>query len=102
MRYRRGRALPEWQRVTPRPIFTAMAQGAPRRLQTGVSARKRKESRTTPVVPLRIEEGTGEGPAPMDVNDETHVEPVAGRAAQDEAGGEDYDVHTTTPEVSED
>ncbi len=49
------------------------------------------------VVPLRIDEGTGEGPAPMAVNDDAYVEPAAVRDAQGDAQNLDDDVHTTTP-----
>jgi hypothetical protein len=96
----------------------ATEQATPKRHRAGPSARKRKEVRTTAVVPDRVNEVADGGPAPAACNEELVGEVAEGRPAP-AAGNEELnrepaavqedgvydagdDVHTTTPEVSED
>ena len=87
-----GDAVPEVI-VTEAIGATKTKPATPRRRRSGPSARKRKEARTTPQVPGRIDETMDEVAVPAFADEEPVEDP-----AQD---AEDDD-RTTTPEVSED
>ena len=94
-----GGAVPEVI-VTEAIGATKTKPATPRRRRSGPSARKRKEARTTPQVPGRIDETMDEVTVPAFAVEEPVEDPAAARDAL--AQDAEDDDRTTTPEVSED
>jgi hypothetical protein len=93
-----GDAVPE--AIVPEAIGATETEPiTPRRRRSGPSARKRKEARTTPQVPDRVNEAMGGEPVLVAADEEPLEEPAAAREAY--AQEVEDDDRTTTPKVSE-